>query len=107
MDVRGWLILLIILLCITAALLAHLIFRAKKRKETEALASTEDEAKADEWLERLVAFQTDQEKASKQITIYAFNSQGQKCLCPLCDGENEMSAIYCQICGQKLSRGGE
>ncbi len=104
MDAQGWFILVAIISSIAVFIF---IFRAKKRKKTEELVSTEDETSDDAWLESLEDFLNDLEENPKQITIYAFNSSAQKCLCPLCDGENEVSAIYCHICGQKLRRGGE
>lgn len=37
-----------------------------------------------------------------QVTIYQYHGTGRVQLCPVCDGENDVSASCCSICGQKL-----
>lgn len=42
------------------------------------------------------------EKGLAQITIYEYRPSAAKCCC-VCNGENEVTAKHCQICGQKLN----
>lgn len=42
----------------------------------------------------------------EQHTIYAFEREAQVCVCPRCDGENNIYRSNCCICGFELRRGG-
>jgi len=41
-----------------------------------------------------------------QHTIYAFAREAQVCVCPCCDGENNIYRDRCCICGYEFRRGG-
>ena len=43
------------------------------------------------------------EQGPPQVTIYEYRAANKKCLCALCDGENDPSATRCHVCGQQLS----
>ena len=42
----------------------------------------------------------------EQHTIYAFAREAQVCICPCCDGENNIYREKCSICGFEFRRGG-
>ena len=42
----------------------------------------------------------------EQHTIYAFTREAQVCVCPCCDGENNIYRDKCCICGFEFRRGG-
>ena len=38
----------------------------------------------------------------KQVNIYVYSASGRKRLCTYCDGENDMTATKCRVCGQMI-----
>ncbi|MBQ9148927.1 MAG: hypothetical protein IJX69_05090 [Oscillospiraceae bacterium] len=42
-----------------------------------------------------------EEAGPEKITIYAFTPAARVKVCAFCDGENDISATYCRICGKQ------
>lgn len=101
MDTLGWILLLIVAACIVA-----LIVISRKRRELEKRISSEFDSDGSLNSEKPVADNAPQEDGSPQMTIYEYRSSSSKCICPICDGENELTAKCCRICGQKFSKKG-
>lgn len=88
---------IIVAICVIA-----LIVIAEKRKELEkGTTCKKDSDKAS--VRTDCAEKAQEGEGPQQVTIYKYHSSNEKCLCTLCDAENDASAIYCQVCGQQLS----
>lgn len=98
MDTIGWILLIIVVVCVIA-----LILIAKKRKELEeSIFDEPEEESVPAWSEPEKK-ELPEETGPRQVTIYGYRSTSKMRLCPLCDGENDLTMTQCHICGQKLN----
>lgn len=102
MDEIGWILLVIVVACVIA-----LVLIAKKRKELEEEIYEEPEeeriAPRPEPVKKDTPKEAPKETGPRQVTIYGYHAVGRMRLCPLCDGENALTATQCHICGQQLN----
>lgn len=113
MDASGWILLLVVAVCVVA-----LIYVAKKSDklleetpsdETDSISSSSVSgrsvggASSGSSAVKPAAVQAKvEEPEDSQVTIYAYGSSRANRLCTLCDGENDVSATHCRICGNQL-----
>lgn len=97
MNAGGWILLLIVAACVVA-----LIVIAKKRKDLEEYTSYGTDSDSSSATNKPVEEEKIVEQGPPQVTIYEYRAANKKCLCALCDGENDSSATHCHVCGQQL-----
>lgn len=98
MNVGGLILLLIIAACVVA-----LIIIARKRIEAEENARYEAEPDSSSDAGKPAAKNKEDCQHLLQVTIYEYRCTSKKRLCSLCDGENDVLATQCCICGCRLN----
>lgn len=100
MDTGGWILLLIVAVCI-----AILIVVIKKSRDLDESGPAETSVTSTSRVGENPVEIIPQAEVSPQTTIYEYRSAAPKCLCANCDGENEWLANFCYICGEEIKKG--
>lgn len=104
MNASSLFLLFIVAICVGVLI----VIAIKVRKSEESMS-----CKTDYDSSTVATKSVEEEKVEKQyppqvtkvtmVTIYEYRPSSKKCLCALCDGENDIFATHCHICGQQLN----
>lgn len=98
MDVGSVLLLIIVTACVVT-----LIVIAQKGNEPEESPPYGAYPIGEPIANNLIVEEKVEAQGPSQITIYEYCYTSRKCLCPLCDAENDVFAAQCRVCGQRLN----
>lgn len=96
MSAGGWILLLFVLVSMITIIV---IVRKNSEERTDYMPDPEPDSKPEPKPEP----EPEPKPETMQITVYGYNSTGTARVCTKCDGENDVSATKCCICGQQLS----
>lgn len=97
MDTRGYILLIIIAVCLIA-----LICVVKKQKKLTKGTTSGPKVPPEPEIPETSGPEITVTSGPPQHTIYAFQVKNPTRLCPFCDAENRIGEQYCNVCGQKL-----
>lgn len=91
------------LMIIAACVVILLIALIKLFEDRESAAPYSEEKPAVAVVKKTMGKPAEEpEQTPKQVNIYVFSAASRKRLCGCCDGENDMTATRCRICGQQI-----
>ena len=103
MAVGGWVLLGIVAACVVALIIV--VAQQKKidkKMESLAVPPKPEPPKPGPSKPEPSKPEPPAPEGPKQNTICAYRSAEKRRLCPVCDGENSMTAARCHICGEAL-----